>query len=75
MTRITNQSHFKPPNRGPKRATLKPSSSLRTGKIIIYVDSNLHKLHLIIQLYSISSCFVVNLRRISSIANGFKEIW
>ena len=31
-----------PPNRGPTRATLEPSSPLRAGKIMIYVNSNLH---------------------------------
>ena len=34
------------------RTTLEPSSTLRAGKIIIYVNSNLHKLHLSLLVFS-----------------------
>ena len=45
MTRITKRHYIKPPNRDPSRATIEPSPPFRTGKIIIYVNSNLHKLY------------------------------
>ena len=34
------------------RTTLEPSSPLRAGKIIIYVNSNLHYYHLSLLLFS-----------------------
>ena len=45
-TRFARESSaIKPPSRDPSRATLEPSPPFRTGKIIIYVSSNLHKLY------------------------------
>ena len=45
MTRITKWSLNQPPNHDPSRATLEPGSPFRVGKIVIYVNSYLHKLH------------------------------
>ena len=36
---------MKPPNRDPSHTTLEPSSPLRVSKMVIYVNSNLQKLH------------------------------
>ena len=45
MTRITKRSLYQTPYRDPSRATLEPSPPFCPGKIIIYVNSNLHKLY------------------------------
>ena len=44
MTCIAKRSLYQTPNRDPSGASLEPSSPFRAGKIIIYVNSNLHKL-------------------------------
>ena len=53
MTRITKRHYIKPRNRDPSRATLEPSSPFRAGQIIIYVNSNLHKLYFVSLLLTI----------------------
>ena len=55
MTHITNWSLFQTP----KCTTLEPRSLFCGGKIIIYVNSDLHKLHLQVKKY-LSFWFVVN---------------
>ena len=45
MTRIAKRSLYQTPNRNPSRATLESSSPFRASKIIINVNSNLHKLY------------------------------
>ena len=43
------------------RTTLEPSSPLHASQIIIYVNSNLHKLHLSLLVFSYLFFFLVSL--------------